>query len=130
MDKLNSHKDLIVWNTSVEFVTNIYLTTNNFPKEELYGITSQLKRASISIPSNIAEGVARKGTKEYIHFLHIALGSASEADTLLEICIKIGYINGNSNLLQTITEIRKMLIGLIHSLEQKMSIPNSPLPIP
>lgn len=80
---MKTHKDLEVWKKSVEFVTDLYKVTQDFPKEEFYGLTSQMRRAAVSIPSNIAEGSARQGNKELVQFLYIALGSAVELDTQL-----------------------------------------------
>ena len=81
--KLSSHKDLIVWQKSMDLVVQIYELTSKFPKSELFGITSQMRRAAISIPSNIAEGWGRKSTKEYQQFMSIAYGSALELETQL-----------------------------------------------
>jgi len=75
---MKTHKDLIVWQKSINFVTKIYKETNSFPNTELYGLTSQLRRASVSVPSNIAEGAARNTDKEYVRFLFIARASAAE----------------------------------------------------
>jgi len=79
--KTNTHKDLDVWKLGIKLVQDIYMHTKSFPKEEVYGLTSQLRRSAVSIPSNIAEGYARAGNKELIQFLYIALGSPSELDT-------------------------------------------------
>ncbi len=79
--EVNSYKDLIVWKKSVDLVVEVYGFTNQFPKEELFGLTSQIKRCVVSIPSNIAEGRKRGSTKEYIHFLRIAFGSGAELET-------------------------------------------------
>jgi len=118
---VTSHKDLIVWQKSIEFVTNLYKITANFPKDEIYGLTSQLRRAAVSIPSNIAEGSARKHEKELIQFLYIALGSAVEIETQLIIAKNINYIKDleYENLNSKIAEISKMLIGFIRKLESK-----------
>lgn len=125
---MNSHKDLIVYQKSIEFVTKIYETTNNFPKEELFGLTSQLRRAAISIPSNIAEGFARRHNKELTQFLYVSLGSAVEIETQLLIAKNINYINEEIYIMLTnlLSEISKMLIGLIHKLESnnKLKIKN------
>lgn len=83
--KISSYKELEAYKKSYELVILIYKMTNSFPKEELYGIVSQIRRASISVPSNIAEGYMR-GSKEYVHFLRIALGSSAEIETLLSLC--------------------------------------------
>lgn len=90
---MKTHKDLEVWKKSVEFVTDLYKVTQDFPKEEFYGLTSQMRRAAVSIPSNIAEGSARQGNKELVQFLYIALGSAVELDTQLIIARNLTYIN-------------------------------------
>jgi four helix bundle protein len=84
MEKITSHKDLKVWQESMDLVIQIYKLAENFPKHEVYGLSSQIRRASISIPSNIAEGAGRKGGKEFTRFLYIALGSLSEIETQLE----------------------------------------------
>ena len=118
---MNSHKDLVVWQKSIEFVTKVYETTNNFPKEELFGLTSQLRRAAISIPSNIAEGFARKHNKELIQFLYVSLGSSVEIETQLLIAKNINYINDEIyiSLTNHLSEISKMIIGLIRKIEGK-----------
>lgn len=87
---MSTHKDLDVWRDSVALTKAIYLVTESFPKEEMYGLVSQMRRSAVSIPSNIAEGAARQGGKEFIQFLYMALGSASELDTQLEISKSIG----------------------------------------
>ena len=117
--KMMVHSDLDVWKKSIEFVAEIYKMTKDFPKEEIYGLTSQIRRASVSIPSNIAEGAARNSTKEFIQFLYIALGSASETETQLIIAKEIGYLENNSFLLDEIKSIRKMIVGLVKYLKGK-----------
>lgn len=96
-------------------VTDIYVLTKNFPKEEMYGLTNQIRRAAISIPSNIAEGAARQSNKEYIQFLYISLGSLMEMDTQLIIALNLEYIEFKKyeELKIDIEEIGKMLNGLI-----------------
>ena len=119
-DNLKSYKDLELWQVSMNFVSEVYTLTKSFPKEELYGLTSQIRRCAISIPSNIAEGSSRKGTKEFIQFLWIANGSLSEFETQIEIAQKLGYIASIDIILEKVKHIRKMLHGLIHSLENKL----------
>lgn len=113
------HKDLDVYKLSIELVTSIYDTTKNFPKEELFGITSQIRRSAVSIPSNIAEGSARHHSKEFKQFLYISLGSASELDTLLLISHKLKLINtiNYDELISKLTIISKMIQGLIKSIK-------------
>ena len=120
MGEYKTHKDLDVWKQSISFVTDIYKLTGNFPKEELYGITNQIRRAAVSIPSNIAEGATRMHEKEYMQFLNIALGSTSELETQLIISNKINYINTDqmNSILDKLNNIRKMIIGLKKSLNK------------
>jgi len=112
---MKTHKDLEVWKKSIELVTEIYQITNDFPKEETYGLTSQIKRSAVSVPSNIAEGAARQSNKEYIQFLYIALGSLMELDTQLVIAKNINFVDEKmlSNIDDKIETIGKMLNGLI-----------------
>jgi len=91
----------------------VYLLTQNFPKEEIYGLTSQMRRSVISIPSNIAEGRGRNSDKEFIRFLQIALGSIYELQTQLELAFELGYTNSIENLINLSIEIEKMLNSLI-----------------
>lgn len=116
-----THKDLDVWKKSIEFVTDIYRITESFPEKEKFGITSQIRRSAISIPSNIAEGAARASDKEFKQFLYIALGSLSELETQLIISINIEYLITNNKVFEQIIEIRKMLLGLISYLKNKIT---------
>ncbi|MEJ1221488.1 four helix bundle protein [Sediminicola sp. 1XM1-17] len=116
--EVKSHKDLKVWKESMELVIIIYAATKEFPKYELYGLTSQIRRASITIPSNIAEGAGRNGSKEFIRFLYIALGSLSELETQIEIALKLNYVKNLDDVILKITYIRRMLSKLIRSLKQ------------
>ena len=113
------YKDLTVWQKSVDLVQNIYESLSYFPKTETYALSDQIKRAVISIPSNIAEGSGRNTTKEFIQFLYIALGSACEVETQLIIAERLKYLVRVDSLLKDIDEIRKMLNGLINSLKRK-----------
>ena len=105
---MKTHKDLDVWKKSVSLVTSIYEVTKTFPKDEIYGITNQIRRSAVSIPSNIAEGSARKGEKEFIQFLYISLGSLAELETQLIIANNLKYVNLNDYELMTgrLEEIR------------------------
>ncbi|MGV0845883.1 four helix bundle protein [Empedobacter falsenii] len=111
-----SHKELKVWQESMDLVVCIYETVKIFPKEELYGLTSQMKRSALSIPSNIAEGAGRNGKAEYCRFLYIALGSASELETQLEIAFRLGFIGNLIQFQKSINYIKSMLSKLIKSL--------------
>lgn len=116
---MKTHRDLKVWNDSISFVTKIYQITNNFPKEELFGITSQIRRAAVSIPSNIAKGAARTSKKEFNNFLSIALGSASELETQLIISKNLNYLDIESfnNTTDDLTQIQRMIGGLMKSIK-------------
>lgn len=113
------HKKLTVWKKSIDIVTIIYEETKQFPREEEYGLKSQLRRAAVSVPSNIAEGLTRKSLNDELHFLNIAQASLSEIDTQLEISLKINYIdNACYQRIETqIIEIQKMLAGLSRRLK-------------
>ena len=103
----------------MEFVKDIYQTSDFFPKSETYGLTSQMRRSAISIPSNLAEGAARKGTKEFGQFLNIAQGSISELDTQIELAMMLNYLDKDryDNLVKKLNTISKMLFGLARSLK-------------
>ena len=113
-----THKDLDVWKLGIELVTHVYKIAEAFPKQENYGLSSQMRRCAISIPSNIAEGAARKSRNEYIHFLYISLGSLSELETQLIIAQNLGYLN-STNLLKKIEILRRMKLNLIKYLKNK-----------
>ena len=93
---MRTHKDLEIWQRSMNLVETIYSKTRVFPQVEMYGLTSQIRRSSVSIPSNIAEGAARQTTREFIQFLYISLGSLSETETLWMIAERLGYIKNES----------------------------------
>ena len=116
---VKSHEDLVVWKMSVEFVTTIYKVTKDFPKSEMYGLTSQIRRSAVSIPSNIAEGAARKTTKEYIQFVYISLGSIAELETQLLIAKNLNYLE-NTTLSNELKLIKGKTINLINSLNNKL----------
>jgi four helix bundle protein len=113
---MKTHKDLIVWNKSMDLVQYTYELSSSYPDCEKFGLTSQMRRAAVSVPSNIAEGAARNSTKEYIRFLYISLGSLSELETQFLISNRLGYIKNYSE--ESITEIRKMLLSLIKKLKE------------
>lgn len=116
---MRTHKDLDVWKFSVDLVTLIYELTSHFPKEEIFGLTNQIRRASVSIPSNIAEGAARNSSKEFIHFLYISLGSQQEIDTQLLIARNLQYISEEqyNTITIKIETVGKLLNGLIKYLK-------------
>jgi four helix bundle protein len=109
---MGTHKDLDVWKLGIQLVKDIYATTAKFPQEEMYGLTSQLRRAAVSVPSNIAEGAARNGKKEFIQFLYISLGSLSEIETLLIIAEDLNYLD-DASFRDRVTALRMKLLNLI-----------------
>jgi len=118
MEPSRSYRDLIVWKKSIALVGTIYSSTRSFPKEEMYGMTSQIRRAGVSIPANIAEGQARNSKGEFRQFLGIAQGSLAELETLLEISKNLGYLTSSNAeaTLNVCEEIGKLLAGLKNSL--------------
>ncbi len=116
-----NHKDLDVWKSAMLLAENVYRETIDFPKQEQFGLTSQLRRAAVSVPANIAEGSARKGNKEFIQFLYISLGSLTELETLIILSNKVGYFNDEKqdNLLTLVTQCSKLTYGLIKYLRNK-----------
>ena len=115
---VKSYKDLIVWQKAMDLVVLVYQITSLFPKEELYGLTNQVRRAAVSIPSNIAEGQARKSTLEFKHFLSIARGSLAEVETQLLIAARLNYLTEEQFLpvLDVHQEISKMIPALMSKL--------------
>jgi len=116
-----THKDLEVYKHSLDLVEQIYQLTASFPSSENFGLTSQLRRASVSLPSNIAEGSSRGSTKDFIRFLNMASGSLAEIETQLIIAERIGYITFAEDLKTSIITIRKMLYRLKQSLSKKIN---------
>jgi len=112
---MNNYKELKVWQKSMDLVELVYKLTSSFPKEEKYGIISQIQRSAISIPSNIAEGAGRNSNKEFRQFLSIANGSSNELSTQLHLSIRIGYANENDliKIFELLIEIQKMNFTLI-----------------
>ena len=115
------HEKLEAWKQSMDLVIEIYRTTENFPGQEIYGLTNQIRRAAVSIPSNIAEGAARQTKKEFANYLHMAQGSLSELDTQVELARRLGYLDAKSwSALDTrMEQIDKMISGLIRHLSNK-----------
>ena len=121
---MKSYKELDIWTKGISFVKEIYKLTKNFPKEELYGLTNQLRRASVSVPANIAEGWGRESSKSFISFLKISRGSLFEVDTLILIAESLKYID-NKDLIKLQNEIEllgKMINSLINKIENKMNV--------
>lgn len=113
--KIESHRDLLVWQKSMDLVEAIYRITQKLPSHEQYGLISQLRRAAVSIPSNIAEGYGRHSSGSYKQFLSTSRGSLLEVETQIDICLRLGYLTtvDTESVLNTITELSKMLTSLI-----------------
>lgn len=118
---IKPHKNLNAWLKSFEIVKELYEVTSNFPIEEKFGLVSQIRRAAVSVPVNIAEGAARKSKKEFIHFLHISLGSLTELDTLILLSTDLGFIKKDESelIILKFDTIGKLVYGLIKSLEKE-----------
>ncbi len=120
---VQSYRQLITWQKSMELVKYVYELTAKFPREELYGLTSQIRRAAVSVPSNIAEGQGRNSTKEFLRHISIAYGSLMETETQGLISQMLGYITAEETnlLLEKSAEVGRLTNGLVNSLERKLS---------
>lgn len=120
--KLNSFRDLRVWQLSMELVEIIYRLTQNFPKYEIYGLSSQIQRAAVSVPSNIAEGHTREHTKEFLHHLSIAQASLAELETQLEIAARLNYFETSKldPILERVVSLGKQLYALRNALLRRL----------
>jgi len=118
--KIKTFRDLIVWQKAMKLVTEVYRLTKSFPANEVYGLTAQIRRCAVSIPSNIAEGYGRKATNDYVRFLRIGIGSLYELQTQIEITLNLGYLKQNvfDVLYESSREIERMLSSLIRKLEK------------
>ncbi|PIO03946.1 four helix bundle protein [Candidatus Woesearchaeota archaeon CG08_land_8_20_14_0_20_47_9] len=119
---MRSYRDLDVWKISIELVKKVYLATKDFPKDEIYGLTNQMRRCAVSIPSNIAEGKTRQYKNEYIQFLYIALGSSAELETQLIVSKELRYISKEveDELLEDLDHICRMARNLIKGLRSNV----------
>lgn len=119
--EIKSYRDLLVWQKSMQLVVEIYEITEDLPQDEKFGITAQIRKSIVSVPSNIAEGWGRKSLGSYIQFLRIANGSLCETETQLRVCVMLKYLDENKLTTTTnkIEEVLKMLRSLVSKLEQK-----------
>lgn len=118
---MNRYKDLIVWQKAMELVVLVYAFVKNLPREELYGLSDQMRRAVVSVPSNIAEGYMRGSKKEFSHFLTIAMGSCAELETQIELCKRLGFCSDTIKIDDMITEILKMATVLNNKLQSEVN---------
>lgn len=116
---MKDNKDLVVWRKSIDFAGEIYSITKEFPREEKFGLVTQIRRAVISVSANIAEGASRKSRKEYLHFLYIARASASELDTFLEISIRTSMVK--VEIINSAKENNIVLIKMLTALIKRLS---------
>jgi len=118
---MSNFRKLIIWQKAMNLVTKTYDSTKNFPKEEIFGLTSQIRRCSVSIPSNIAEGHGRESNKEYLRFLNILIGSLFELQTQLEIAKNIAYLTDEdfNTLYEDSREIERMLVPFINKIKDR-----------
>ena len=121
-ERIQSHRDLKVWQLGMDFAEQTYDLTKSFPDNERFGLVSQLRRAAVSVPANIAEGNARSSTKDYLRHLSIALGSLAEVETFLDLSERLHYGQSSKvqNLNEYVIEERRMLRGLQRSLQVKL----------
>ena len=117
---IKSYRDLIAWQVAMQLVEEVYTITKTFPKEELYGLTQQLRRAAVSVPSNIAEGHCRNWRREFVHHLSIAHGSLAEVETQIEIARRLGYLTSEqvTSIGDIAAEPGRIINGLMNSLEK------------
>jgi four helix bundle protein len=128
--EIKSFRDLRVWQAGIELVEIIYRLTGVFPKSEIYGLVSQIQRAAISVPSNIAEGHTREHGKEYLHHLSIAQASLAELETQLEIAARLSYINMEqlNEILEQVHSLGKQLYALRNAIAKSISYARHPAP--
>ena len=124
--KVKKYSELIAWQKAMDLVESVYKATASFPREEVYGLTSQVRRAAVSVPSNIAEGQGRKSTMEFLHHLSIAYGSLTETETQLLIAGKLAYLEQKKvdQLIEQTNEVGRLLNGLSNSLSAKQRTTN------
>lgn len=123
MTDIKSYKDLIIWQKGIEIVDLVYVLTKSFPKEEVFSLTSQIKRCSVSIPSNIAEGWGRGSEKSFLNFLNIARGSLYELETQIEIATRQEYLDeeARNQIVLLLTEESKMLSSFMNKLKSRIT---------
>ena len=116
--KIRNFRDLKVWQLGMDIVEDVYAITKNFPKEEIYGLTAQMRRSAVSMPSNVAEGFTRRHNKENVQFLYIALGSSAELETQIEISIRLDYLSkaASDAVLEKINHWCRMTMNLLKKL--------------
>jgi four helix bundle protein len=117
----HNHRKLLAWEGAMNLVESVYQITTRFPKEEVFGLTAQLRRSAVSVPSNIAEGAGRNSSKELFQFLGIASGSLAELDTQFEIASRLGYLDADAGVFQQASRVGQLLVALRRSLKNRDS---------
>ena len=119
---MKTHEDLVVWNKAIEFVVQLYKLTENFPENEKYGLTNQMRRAAVSIPSNIAEGAARSSDKEFVRFLYMSRASAVEIETQLLIAENLRFVKEDISVFKDdLNRISRMITSLINKINERIN---------
>jgi len=130
---MRDYKNILAWKKADDLTVAVYEATRSFPKDEVYSLTSQLRRAAYSVPANIAEGASRSTQKDYLHFLYIARGSAAEVAYFIHLAHRLGYLNDDvhARLAELADEAARVLTGLIRSVEKELGLPSkAPSPPP
>jgi len=115
----NTHRDLVAWQEAMKLVEVVYKATATFPKEEVFGLTAQIRRAAVSVPSNIAEGAARNSSREFAQYLGVASGSIAELATQIEIAQRLGYIVHDADISQLADRVGRLVNGLRKSIKNR-----------
>ena len=117
-----NHRELLAWQEAIKLVVMVYRVTASFPREELFGLTAQLKKSAVSIPSNIAEGAARNSTKELLQFLGYASGSRAETDTHLEVACQLGFLRPSGEVFQQLERVGQLVTALRKSIQKRIGV--------
>ena len=117
----HNHRKLIAWQEGMNLVEDIYRVTRDFPKEEIFGLTTQLRRSAVSVPSNIAEGAGRNSSRELVQFLGVATGSLAELDTQIELAVRLKYVAEASDVIQQCSRVGQLLVALRKSIREKVA---------
>ena len=115
---MTTHNDLVAWQEAMALVEVVYRDTEDFPRKEMFGLTAQIRRSAISIPSNIAEGAARNSRKELLQFVGISCGSLAELQTQLQLAVRLGYLSGEASSLSQAIRVGKLVRGLRKALRR------------
>ena len=117
---VHTHRDLLAWKEAITLVENVYLATRTFPRDELFGLTSQMRRCAVSIPSNIAEGAARNSSRGFLQYIGVACGSIAELDTQLTIAIRLGYLRSGVSAVKQLQRVKVLTTQLRRSVRSRV----------